>query len=188
MSGGGGHYPRTVENGVGDQLTFLGLRADGDGRRVLEVENRVAPGNGPPMHVHRRQEETITVRAGRLGYRVADGPERFAEPDERITFPAGQMHRFWNAGEEELVCSGWVSPPHNLEYFLGEIYASARRAGGARPDPFDAAYLIGRYRTEFGLGDVPAPVQRTVFPVLRIVGRLIGRQRRFAGAPAPIRV
>ena len=74
------------------------------------------------------------------------------------------MHRFWNAGDGELRCSGWASPPANLEYFLTEAFASMRRGRG-RPNPFDAAYLLGRYRTEFAQGDVPAPVRVVVFPI-----------------------
>ena len=129
------------------------------------------------MHAHHLQEESLTVKEGRIGYRVAGGPDRFAGPGETVTFAPGQMHRFWNAGDEVLRCSGWASPPGNLEYLLTEAFASMRRSGG-RPNPFDAAYLLGRYRTEFTQGDIPAPVRILVFPTLRALGRLLGRDRR----------
>ena len=121
-----------------------------------------------------------------MGYRVAGGADCFAGPGETVTFAPGQMHRFWNAGNGELRCSGWASPPANLEYFLTEVFASVRRGGG-RPNPFDAAYLLGRYRTEFAQGDIPAPVRVVMFPILRAVGRLLGQDRRYADAPPPIR-
>jgi hypothetical protein len=60
-----------------------------------------------------------------------------------------------------------------------------RRRGG-RPDPFDAAYLLGRYRTEFAQGDIPAPVRILGFPILRALGRLLGRDRRYADSPPPM--
>ena len=44
--------PPTIDNGEGELLTFLGVRYDAGGREVLEVENRVQPGSGPPMHAH----------------------------------------------------------------------------------------------------------------------------------------
>jgi mannose-6-phosphate isomerase-like protein (cupin superfamily) len=179
------HYPRTIDNGNGELLTFLGVRDGADGRHVIEVENRVQPGSGPPMHVHYLQEESLTVQEGRMGYRIAGGRDCFAGPGDTVTFAPGQMHRFWNAGKGVLRCSGSASPPNNLEYFLTEAFASMRRGGG-RPNPFDAAYLFGRYRTEFGQGDVPAPVRAIVFPLLRLVGRLLGRDRRYADAPPPI--
>jgi mannose-6-phosphate isomerase-like protein (cupin superfamily) len=179
-------YPRTIENGAGERLTFRGVRTGVDGHQYLDIENQVAPGSGPPMHIHHLQRETMTVEQGRAGYRIAGGPELFAEAGEIVTFEAGQMHRFWNAGEGVLRCKGWASPPHNLEYFLTELFASMRRNGGGRPNRSDAAYLLGRYRTEFGLGGVPPPVRRLVFPALRQVGTAIGRYHRFANAPAPI--
>jgi hypothetical protein len=52
-----------------------------------------------------------------------------------VTFPPGDAHRFWNAGADELVCAGVIRPPDNVEYFLGEIFASTQRRGGKRPAP-----------------------------------------------------
>jgi quercetin dioxygenase-like cupin family protein len=180
------HYPHTIDNGDGERLTFLGVRNEADGRQVLEVENLVQPGSGPPMHVHYLQEESLTVQEGRMGYRLAGAPDRVAGPGDTVTFAPGQMHRFWNASNGVLRCSGWASPPDNLEYYLSEVFASMRRGGG-RPNPFDAVYLLGRYRTEFGMGQIPAPVRVVVFPLLRAVGRLLGRDRRYMNAPPPIR-
>jgi quercetin dioxygenase-like cupin family protein len=184
-NGAGGHHPRTIDNGDGELVTFLGVRHGADARHVLEIESRVQPGSGPPMHVHYLQEESLTVEEGRMGYRIAGGPDRFAGPGDTVTFAPGQMHRFWNAGSGMLRCSGGASPPNNLEYFLTEVFASTRRGGG-RPNPFDVAYLFGRYRTEFGQGDIPAPVRAVVFPLLRAIGRLLGRHRRYADAPPPL--
>lgn len=178
-------YPRTIDNGAGEQLTFVGVGRDERGE-FLEVRNAVAPGAGPPMHVHQQQDEAATVERGRLGYVVEGGPEQFAGPGASVTFAAGATHRFWNAGDDELVCAGTIRPPGNIEYFLTEIFASLRRAGGKRPGVFDAAYLSFRYRHEFAITEVPAPVRRFVFPVIFVAGRLLGRHRRFAGAPQPL--
>ena len=104
------------------------------------------------------------------------------EPASRPRSPPARSIRFWNAGEDELVCTGFVRPPDNLEYFLTQIYASMRANGGKRPRLFDAAYLSSRYRSEFGMADIPQPVQRVVFPVVVAIGRLFGLHRRFAGA------
>lgn len=57
-------------------------------------------------------------------------------------------------------------------------------AQGGHPNPFDAD-LLGRNRTEFAQGDMPAPVRTRVFPIPRAVGRLLGRDRRYADAPPP---
>jgi len=179
-------YPHTIENGAGERLTFL-RRVPGPRGDRVEGENAVAPGAGPPMHVHHLQEEALTVRHGRMGYQRLGEPERFAGPGETVTFKAGEVHRFWNAGEEELRCTAYVEPADNVEYFLTEIFASQRRGGGARPSPLDAAYLVRRYRSEFGMLGIPAAVQRLVFPALVALGTLLGRYARYADAPEPVR-
>ena len=179
-------YPHVIDNGGGEELTFLARRRDERGE-YLEARNVVAPGAGPPMHVHHLQEESLTVVQGTMGYRSAGQSEQTAGPGQTVTFPAGDVHRFWNAGGEDLVCTGTIRPPDNIEYFLGEVYASMRLNGGERPGFFDAAYLSQRYRSEFAILEVPAPVRRFVFPVIVAVGTLLGRYRRFARAPEPVR-
>jgi quercetin dioxygenase-like cupin family protein len=179
-------YPQTIDNGAGERLTFLEARNDERGE-FQEVRNAVAPGAGPPMHVHYVQEEALIVERGTMGWQREGGEEQIARPGESVTFAPGDMHRFWNAGDDELVCTGHVSPPDNLEYFLTQIYASFRATGGKRPRLFDAAYLLTRYRTEFGMTDPPRPIQRVLFPIVVLVGRLFGLHRRFAGAPEPVR-
>jgi quercetin dioxygenase-like cupin family protein len=178
-------YPHTIENGAGERITFT-RRVDADGRERLEGENVVKPGNGPPMHAHLLQEEVLTVRTGRLAYQRPGQEPRFAGPGETVAFPPGDGHKFWNAGDDDLVCTGHVAPVHNLEYFLTELFASTSRNGG-RPDPFDAAFLVTRYRSEFAMLEIPVAVQRIVFPVLVTVGRLLGRYARYADAPPPVR-
>ena len=151
-------YPRTIEDGGGEQLTFVRRTRDERGE-LLEAENRVAPGNGPPMHVHHFQEESLTVRQGKVAWIEEGGPEQTAGPGETVTFGPGVSHRFWNAGDEDLVCTGYICPPDNIEYFLAQIYDSTARNGGKRPGMFDAAYLSWRYRSEFAMTEVRAPAR-----------------------------
>lgn len=175
-------YPHTIDNGHGERLTFLRRSRTPEGE-VLEVENVVQPGGGPPMHVHHFQREGLTVVSGRVGYQRKGEEPRFAGPGDSVTFEPGEAHRFWNAGSEELRCTGFISPPDSVEYFLSAIYAAQKKSGSMRPDAFDAAYLMTRYRSEFGMDEIPAFVQRFVFPVQVALGHLLGRYRSFADAP-----
>lgn len=177
--------PHVIDNGHGERLEFLEVVEGADGPTVL-VANEVQPGCGPVMHVHFRQEETLTVRAGRLGYQFAGEPERVAGVGETVVFPARRPHRFWADGDEVLRCTGSITPPDNVVWFLSEIYRSTSESTDGRPDDFDAAYLLGRYRHEYDLPAIPAPVRRGVFPVLRAVGRITGRFDRYEAAPAPL--
>jgi quercetin dioxygenase-like cupin family protein len=178
-------YPHTIDNGGGERLTFVAPGSDERGEYV-EVKNSVSPGSGPPMHVHYIQEEALTIEKGTMGWQRQGEEEQIAGAGETVTFAPGEMHSFRNAGEGELVCSGYVRPSDNLEYFLTKIYESMRAKGGERPRMYDAAFLLTRYRSEFGMAVPPPPVQRVVFPIVLAVGRLFGKHRRFDGAPEPI--
>lgn len=179
-------YPHTIENGQGERLTFLRRVSTPEGE-VLEVENVVASGVGPPMHVHYYQEEALTVAEGRIGYQRAGEPEQFAGPGETVVFKAGETHRFWNAGEGELRCTGYIKPPDSIEFFLRSIFEAQRKSGSSRPDMFDAAWLMKRYGREFGMAEIPGFVQRFIFPVVIAIGGATGKYKKFANAPASAR-
>jgi uncharacterized cupin superfamily protein len=179
-------YPHTIDNGAGETLTFL-RRVNGASGERLEVENLVKPGSGPPMHIHHLQDEALTVTHGRIAYQRPGEAPQSGGPGDTVVFKAGEAHKFWNPGPDDLRCTGYVAPPDNIEYFLGEIYASTKRMGGTRPDPFDAAFLVTRFRNEFAIVEIPALVQKIVFPIQVAIGRLLGRYRRYADAPQPVR-
>jgi len=178
-------YPYTIDNGSGESLTFLRIASNEGGSR-LEVEGRARPGAGPPMHVHYLQEEAITVVAGRMGYQVEGGPPQYAEAGDTVLMAPGIAHKWWNAGSDELVSTGWMRPPLNGEYFLAAIFASMKRAGRKQPGMLDAAFLMTRYRSEFNIVEIPAIVQKVGFPLLVVIGRLLGAHLRYANAPEPI--
>ena len=124
-------YPHTIENGAGERITFLRSVAGPTGDR-LEVENVVTSGSGPPMHVHHHQDEALTVEQGKIGYQRAGESAQFAGPGETIAFKKGEAHKFWNAGQDDLRCTGYIEPADNVEYFLTELYASMKRSGGVQ--------------------------------------------------------
>src|SRR4051794_10846008 len=119
------NYPHTIENGGGESLTFLKHVKDETGD-WLEVENLVQPNAGPPMHVHFNQEETITIVKGTMASQLYNEEPKYHKGGETVSFKAGEMHKFWNAGLEPLTGKGHVKPAHNFEYFLTEIFASTK--------------------------------------------------------------
>ncbi len=178
-------YPHTIDNGLGERLTFLRRVATAEGE-ALEVENAVTPGQGPPMHVHWYQEEALTVVSGKIGYQVKGREAQFGGAGDTVVFKPGVSHRFWNAGTDELRCSGYIRPPDSIEYFLKGIFDAQRKSGRSRPDPFDSAYLISRYRSEFHMDEIPALVQRVVLPAQVFMGHLLGKYHKFSDAPPPV--
>ena len=179
-------YPHTIENGGGEKLSFVRLVKDESGD-WLEVENLVQPSSGPPMHVHFKQAESLTVVKGKIGVQYLGGEEKFFGEGETITFQAGEHHRFWNAGTEPLICKGWVKPAHNIEYFLTEIYKSTKANGGKRPDNFDAAWLLTKYKSELDMSEIPSFVKKVIFPITLFFGKLSKKHKKFKDAPEPVR-
>ena len=180
-------YPYTITNGGGEQLTFMGVAHDADGDRA-EVDGTAQPGAGPPMHVHYLQDEAARVVTGRLGYQVLGQEPRFAGPGEVVMWPAGTPHKWWNAGDTELRMTGSCKPPDNIEFYLGALFASMRENGGGRPGLYDAAFLLTRYRNEFGMLAMPTFVRRVVLPVVYVVGRALGKYDKYRDAPEQIAV
>ena len=122
-----------------------------------------------------------------MGYEIQGEAPRFAGPGETVVFAAGVAHRFWADGDEVLYMNSYAQPPHNLAYFLSEVFRSTRERGDGKPDLFDAAFLLHKYRSEFAMLNIPNFVQRAIFPLLRVIGRMAGKYKRFAHAPEPVR-
>lgn len=179
-------YPHTIQNSLGEKLTFISVEHEPNGDKLL-VENLVQPGSGPPMHTHLRQDESLTVVSGKMGYQVLGEEPQYAQPGDSITFSRGTPHRFWNAGDDPLICKGWVQPANTLAFFLTSIYAAQTKSGKDQPEAFDAAYLLTRYASEYDMPEIPAFVRKVVMPMTYQIGRFLGKYKHFADAPTPLK-
>jgi hypothetical protein len=139
------------------------------------------------MHVHHKQSESLTVVKGKMGSQIIGKEPEFFGPGENVTFHAGVAHKFWNAGDEPLVCTAWVMPPHNMEYFLSQIFRSTKENGGKRPGNYDAAFLLTRYKSEFDMLEIPSFVKKVIFPITLFLGKLTGKHKKFKDAPEPVK-
>lgn len=174
--------PLTITNTPEDTITFQRYYTDEQGRETVAVENKTPPKAGPPMHIHYKQDESLTVVSGKMGIKEPGKPERFITVGETVTWSAGQPHKFWNAGDDTLHCTGWVTPVDSFVYLLSEIHKSVY-AGNGKPSLFDIAFLMRRYKSEFYMLEIPAFIQSTFFPTLVFLGRLLGKYKKYANAP-----
>jgi mannose-6-phosphate isomerase-like protein (cupin superfamily) len=179
-------YPHTIENCIGEKLTFLEHHKEVDGDKLI-VENYVAPGVGPVMHTHWLQDECLTVVKGKIGYQVHGQPEQFADEGETVLFERGTPHRFWNAGEDILHCKGYIKPANSIVFFLSSIFEAQNKVGKAQPEKFDAAFLMTKYKSEFDLPEIPAFVKKTIIPMTYHIGRLLGKYKHFKNAPKAVK-
>ena len=177
-------FPWTIAND-GEKITFLGTQIK-DGVETLEIDMETQPNAGPPMHTHYRQDESFTVVSGIMAWQVAGEKEQYAYPGETVLIKAGVPHKFRNAGKDLLKCKGHITPPENFVYFLTQLYKSINENKG-KPGAYDGAYLLNRYRAEFAIPEIPAFVQKFIFPIVLFFGNLSGRNKKFINAPAPIK-
>jgi quercetin dioxygenase-like cupin family protein len=67
---------------------------------MLVIETTVAPGGGPPPHVH-AAEEFFLVREGHLDFFSGEpGEQRVAGPGDVIHVPGGRPHAYRNVGSQ----------------------------------------------------------------------------------------
>ena len=128
MSPGGSFHPpgegRALDNPTGGQVTFKVTGAESDGR-VFAFETRVAPGEGPPLHTHAAEEETLYVLEGEVRFQLGD--EQFTGTAGSFAFvPRGLPHTFQNVGASEARMLIHFSPA-GMERFFEGFAASAER-------------------------------------------------------------
>jgi quercetin dioxygenase-like cupin family protein len=178
--------PHTIENLFGEVLIFQSTELE-NGEKKMIIRNKLKPGAGPPFHVHFKQDESLTVTKGKLGYQINEEEERFLTEGESVVFNRGTMHRFWNAGNDLLECKGWLKPANSTDYFLAGIYNSMNKAEKPEGDPFDTAFLMTRYKSEYDLKDIPVFVKKVIFFATVIAGKLLGKYKHFKDAPEPLK-
>ena len=179
-------YPHLIESCIGEKIIFNELIKEPDGDR-LSGESFVQPGSGPLMHTHWLQDESLTVIRGKIGYQVFGGPEQFATEGETVFFKRGVAHRFWNAGQEELHCKASIKPANTFVFFITSIFAAQNKSGKAKPEMFDAAYLLKRYSAEYDLTEIPKFVKKVIIPITYFTGKVLGKYQHFKDAPEPVR-
>jgi quercetin dioxygenase-like cupin family protein len=157
----------------GQRVVFR--RTGGD---VLEVDLFVGPGAFVRDHVHPSQEETFAGVAGTFELEV-DGERRTIHPGDSVVIPPRTSHGFEPAAEEAHLLVT-VSPALELGGYF-RAFLSLSREGRLRvptrglPKPLLLfAVLMNRYRREIAAPGIPVWLQRPLWRVLALLGRLRG--------------
>src|SRR3954447_12869797 len=86
----------TVGNPVGGQVVFK-ARGDETGGSMTAFETLVAPGEGPPLHTHANEDESLYVIEGEVRFKLGD--DLLAGPVGAFVYvPRGVPHTFQNVG------------------------------------------------------------------------------------------
>jgi quercetin dioxygenase-like cupin family protein len=103
---------------VGDRYTIKCGGNETRGAFAL-IEVWVPPGNGPPPHVHTREDEAFYVLEGELMFE-ADGRRFTASVGAWVTLARGSLHYFRNTGTTPARVLIMVTPS-GLENFFLEV-------------------------------------------------------------------
>src|SRR5919197_1639111 len=88
----------TIEGPAGGPLTFK-VRGEQTNGALTAFENVIAPGDGPPLHVHANEDEAWYVLEGELRFR-RDADTASAPAGSFGFVPRGTRHCFQNIGEQ----------------------------------------------------------------------------------------
>jgi hypothetical protein len=152
------------------------------GQVILIVEGSLpAASAGPPAHVHFQEREEVQVRAGTVGARIGEQTVVLQTGGEAV-FPAGTVHSWWNAGDGLLELRGRVFPAGDLDRFLQALFAVLNAGDSGRPSIFYLAHVLWRHRRTQRILKPPVAIQQILFPVVLLVGRILGK---YSGAAWP---
>jgi mannose-6-phosphate isomerase-like protein (cupin superfamily) len=122
----------------GDLCTIKAVGED-TGESYALVEFVVRPDNGPPPHVHTRENESFFIREGTMEFHL-DDETVIATAGTFLHSPKGQRHYFRNIGSTPAKMLVWVTPA-GLEKFFAEAGIPAEGeltlSPPVRPDELD---------------------------------------------------
>jgi quercetin dioxygenase-like cupin family protein len=128
-----------------DRITFQVLSQDTDGAYAFWVDEP-EPQEGPPKHVHSREEEGFYVLSGEATFqaghvRAAIGPGSF------IALPVGVPHKWVNTSKQRAKLITFTAPGGNEGFFLA---LGEPGEGPAKPKKTMAVTEINKHTPRFG--------------------------------------
>lgn len=166
-----------LENRHTREILKMRRARDAAGQIVLAIDGSLPPRmGGPPLHVHFHQREEVNVKGGMLGAQI--GREKIVVPaGGSAVFSAGVVHKWWNGGDEVLELSGQAIPAGDLDRYLQALFAVLNASASGRPSIFYLAHVLWRHRHTQTVLAPPRPIQRILFPLVLLVGRVLGKYR-----------
>jgi quercetin dioxygenase-like cupin family protein len=132
-----------ILNVLGDRVTVkLSGGETVGGYTILEQETD--PGNGPPMHVHHKEDEAFYILEGDYEFHVGGRVIR-ARAGAFLYGPREIPHRFQNVGTARGRMLVFIQPA-GIEYFFEEIAAATV---DGHPDMEKVGAACRKYEIEF---------------------------------------
>lgn len=167
-----------------ERMTFLKTASQTSGEYVL-IELRAAPGAVvAAAHVHPHQTETFEVLSGTLGAKI--GRKTVEARAEGVVVVGPRVaHKWWNAGEDELVFRVEVRPALQFEQLIETMFglaADGKTSKQGMPNPLRLAVIANHHFEDVQLPVVPRWMQKAALALGAPIGRSLGFQPHYAPA------
>jgi quercetin dioxygenase-like cupin family protein len=126
--------------GPGDMYRFL-ITGEETGGAYFAMEAVVPPGGGPPLHVHRNEDETFYIVEGQFEFQLGDDAIT-AGVGDFVNVPRGSVHRFHNASTAAARMILTFTPA-GIEHFFEETLE--RALDPSQPPPENIDEVAARY-------------------------------------------
>ena len=159
-----------------ERMTFLKTSAETNGEYVL-IELSAAPGAVvATAHVHPSQTETFEVVSGTLGAKLGRKQVE-ARAGDVLVVPPRVAHKWWNAGEGDLVFRAEVRPALGFEQLIETMFGLAAEGKTNRkgmPSPLQLAVIANHHFGDVQLPVVPRWMQKAALAMGTPMGRIFG--------------
>jgi quercetin dioxygenase-like cupin family protein len=129
---------------VGGNEVTIKISSGDTGGAYTVFEGWTQPLQGPPLHLHREQDESWYVLEGEYRFEV-DGQEIYAREGDTVFAPRGSRHTFMNVGTRPGRVLTTVVPG-GLDVFFEELERATPH--GTIPDPVKMLPIFERHGME----------------------------------------
>ena len=165
------------ENPVTGERGVVRVGTEESGGELLVSDLYVRPGGAVTgEHVHPAIEEYFTVVRGRVAFRL-NGRQTIATLGQRLHVPAGTVHDWWNAGEEEAHIVVEILPGVRFEKMIVNLFGLAQDGkinAKGMPNLLQASLFAKEFEDVLYFTKPPRTIQKILFAILAPIARLLG--------------
>jgi quercetin dioxygenase-like cupin family protein len=107
----------TVDTPIGGDVVFK-VRGEQTEGTLTAFENLIAPGEGPPLHTHANEDESLYVLEGEVRFKLGD-EIRAAPAGSFVFIPRGAPHTWQNVGDGPVRMLVHFTPSGMERFFDG---------------------------------------------------------------------
>jgi quercetin dioxygenase-like cupin family protein len=173
---------QVIENPVSGERIVIRETAAATGGTLLAWELFLAPGGRvPSSHAHPEQQETFTVLAGALSFRLG-GRALTVGAGETVTVPVGTVHSFANRTREPVHVLVETRPALDMQALLETASAMAKEQqarGRSLPSPLDLILFMRDFQREVRAPYLPERAVRAVTLTVTWLANRLGLDDRY---------